>query len=313
LSCILLHGENRYLLRRELDMLKKRFLAAEGDFNLNILNGNETDEKAIIVACETPPFLGSKRLVIVRDWDFKKSAALLAKFIAELPEHCTLIITSKKADARTTLFKALKKSGQIKEFSALKPAEFKKWLRDEVQKQEIQIDATALDQLATFTLGDCEAAINELAKLKIYADGEKITRTDVETLVHPDLHTSVFRLTDAIGERQHAAALASLQDLVSRGENLIQIFFMIVRQFRILLQLQALSNQRLSQFEIARELKLHPFVVQNSMQQVRNFSEQELREAHKKLLTIDTAVKTGKVGYSAANPTEFASSSRNSS
>lgn len=306
MSAILFFGENSYLRRRELQILVDEFKAKESDFNLAILEAGETDEGAIIVASETPPFLGTSRLVVVRDFDFKKSSERLASFIPSLPESTTLILTAKKPDARTKLFKAFKNYGAVKEFPSPRPAEFKKWLVSELARQGLLADPAAVELLATFTLGDCEAAVREIDKLKTFAGGKKISRENVRALTHPNLHTSVFNLTDAIGQRRIEKALADLHDIVDRGENLVQIFFMVVRQFRILLNLQALAARRMTPAAIARELKLHPFVVQNSLQQVRNFSEAELLSAHKKLLSMDIAMKTGKLSYSSAKPDEFA-------
>ena len=306
MSAFLFFGENNYLLRAEIRLLVEKFKKNEGDLNLTILDAQETGGSEIISAGETPPFLGKARLVVVRDFDFKKSADTLVKFIENLPEHCTLIFTAKKPDARTKLFKAFKKFGKTKEFSLPKPAEYKKWLANEIARENLELEPAAMELLATFTLGDCGTAVNEIAKLKTFADGRKITREDVKLLTHPNLHTSVFNLTDAIGERRIESALADLRDIVNRGENLIQIFFMVVRQFRILLSLNALASRNLPPFEIARELKLHPFVVQNSLRQLHNFSEAELLAAHSKLLEIDVGVKTGKLNYSSANPMEFA-------
>lgn len=306
MSAFLFFGENNYLLRAELRRLVEKFKKNEGDLNLTILDAQETRENEIISAGETPPFLGKARLVVIQDFDFKKSADALAKFIENLPEHCTLVFTAKKPDARTKLFKAFKKFGEVKEFPLPKPAEFKKWLANEIARENLEFEPAAAELLATFTLGDCGTAVNEIAKLKTFAGGRKITRTDVKLLTHPNLHTSVFRLTDAIGERRIENALADLRDIVNRGENLIQIFFMIARQFRILLNLNSLANRNLPPFEIARELKLHPFVVQNSLRQLRNFSEAELLAAHSKLLKIDIGLKTGKLNYSSSNPAEFA-------
>lgn len=306
MPALLLHGENSYLLRREMNLSVEDFKQKEGDLNLAILDGQGAEENEIISACETPPFLGNSRFTVVHDFDFKRSMPGLSKFVENLPEYCTLVVTTRKADARTVLFKAFKAHGEIREFPPLKPAAYQKWLRDESTRQDLALEPDAAELLAIFTLGDCEAAVNELNKLKTYAAGAKITRHDVDALVHPNLHTSVFRLTDAIGERRIENALVDLQDIVNRGENLIQIFFMIVRQFRILITLSALLPKRLAPNEIARQLKLHPFVVQNSLRQVRNFSSEELLRSYRQLLKIDTAVKSGKIGYSSANPGEFA-------
>jgi len=305
MSAHLFFGENSFLLRAELKLRTDEFKKNEGDLNLAVLDAKDVSEEEIISACETPPFLGNARLTIVRGFDFRKSADRLAKFLETLPDYCTLILTAEKPDARKKLYKAFKSFGELKEFPLPKPAEFRQWLTKEIAKQNLEFEPAALDLLASYTLGDCEAAINEIAKLATFADGKKITRENVALLTHPNLHTSVFRLTDAIGEKRIESALTDLRDIVNRGENLIQIFFMIVRQFRILLSLNSLVGQNLPPFQIAQRLKLHPFVVQNSLKQVRNFSAAELLEAHAKLLEIDVAVKTGNLNYSSANPTEF--------
>ncbi len=306
MTATLFFGENSYLLRQELSQLVDSFKKNEGDLNLAIFDAKDTTEAEIISACETPPFLGNGRLTIVKDFDFKKPADQLINFLEQLPETCELVLTAKSVDARKKLFKAFKKFGAVKEFPLPKPAEFKKWLREQIAQQNLQFDPAATELLATFTLGDCEAAENEILKLKTFTDEKKITIDDVKLLTHPNLHTSVFNLTDAIGERRIGNALADLHDIVSRGENLIQIFFMVVRQFRILLNLQVLADRKLPPFEIARELKLHPFVVQTSLRQLRNFSATELLMAHSKLLQIDVGIKTGKLNYSSSNPAEFA-------
>lgn len=306
MSITLFYGKNSYLLRQAVNELRQKFVEGESDLNLNILDAREIEEVEIVTACETPPFLGQQRLVIVRDFDFKRAVPQLVKTCQNLPEHCQLVITAAAVDARTKLFKVLKKHGETHEFAPLlKPAAFSRWLENEATNRELKLQPDALKLLATFTLGNCEAASSELAKLAAYTDGAPITRADVVKLVHPDLHTSVFLLTDAIGERRISAALNSLQDLVNRGENLIQIFFMIVKQFRTLLNLHSLAAENLPPSELARRLKLHPFVVQNSLRQMRNFSANELLLAHRKLLVIDAAVKTGRISAAASNPVEF--------
>ncbi len=305
-NLILLYGENTHLLQVNLRTRQAEFVAAEGDLNLTVLDGRGTDTENIITACEALPFLGSRRMTIVRDFNFKKAAPELTEFAKNLPEHCQLILTAAKADARTTLYKAIKKHGEIQEFAPLKPAEFRRWLTETVSAKNLVLERDALELLATYTLGDCATAENELAKLATYTDGGPIDRAAVAALTHPDLHTSIFALTDALGARQIHNALACLNDLTKRGENLIQVLFAIVSQLRTLLRVQALLAKRVPAGQLASELKLHPFVVQKSLPCSRNFSTAELKVAYRRLLAIDTAIKTGKLSYTTNNPTELA-------
>jgi DNA polymerase-3 subunit delta len=147
MATIFYYGENRYLLNQAVQEVIAKFKAKEGDFNLNIFSGNEGSEEAVITSCQTPPFLGNHRLVVWKDFDFKKPTPLLAKFIEAESSDYTLVIATSNADARLAFFKALKKFAQVKEFENLKPAEFRKWLQATATKQNLKIENTALDCL----------------------------------------------------------------------------------------------------------------------------------------------------------------------
>jgi len=303
---LLFHGENSFALRHAVAEQQDAFVAAEGDMNISLIEGKGASSEQIITAAEALPFLGTRRLVIVRDYDFAKADDALIAFTKDVPEHCTIIFQTAKADGRTALFKAIKKHGEIREFVAPKPAEFAGWLRSAASGAELTLEPAALELLALFTSGDCETASHELKKLKAYADTPTITKDMVEAVVHPDLHTSVFRLTDLIGSRNIGSAIATLTDLHQRGENLMQVLYMIVRQLRILLSIRALLTRQTPTSAIASELKLHPFVVKNSLSQARNFSDKELIAALTTCRDIDAGIKTGKLHYSAAQQGELA-------
>lgn len=300
----LIHGENSYLVREATNAAKQAFIVQEGDLNLATLPGSSSEDE-IISACETLPFLGNQRLIIVDDWSWKNSADRLTDFVGQLPEHCQLIFAGSKADARVKLYKAIKKHGQITEHGALKPAEYSSWLSHQAKSRGLTLQSDALQLLSLYTLGDCAAGDAELHKLGTYAAGEPITKQIVEKLVHPDLHTSIFRLTDAISAKQTKAALDALADLTGRGENLMQIFHMIVRQIRIYLQIQALLARGGNPSEVASTLRLHPYVAQTSVRGVRSWTPAALENAHRELLAIDTALKTGRLSYTTTNTAEL--------
>jgi DNA polymerase III delta subunit len=75
-----------------------------------------------------------------------------------------------------------------------------------------------------------------------------------------------------------------------------------MRQFRILLQIKELvskdynflspSDPSVKQ-KISLELGVHPFVVQKTLYQVKNFSLAELKKIYGKLLAIDMRMKRG--------------------
>jgi DNA polymerase-3 subunit delta len=69
---------------------------------------------------------------------------------------------------------------------------------------------------------------------------------------------------------------------------------MIVRQFRLLLQMKDYAARGLT-LDAARErLKLHPFVAQKTWNQALNFTLPQLEATYHKLLDTDLATKTGR-------------------
>jgi DNA polymerase-3 subunit delta len=70
---------------------------------------------------------------------------------------------------------------------------------------------------------------------------------------------------------------------------------MIVRQFRLLLLTHELLDGGHREKDIARQLKIHPFIVRKLIPQTRNFSITSLEAIFRRLLTIDEAIKTSQI------------------
>ncbi|MGB9680898.1 MAG: DNA polymerase III subunit delta, partial [Minisyncoccia bacterium] len=101
-------------------------------------------------------------------------------------------------------------------------------------------------------------------------------------------------LVDAIGEKNKKRALKLLSDQIKLGLPWGELFGMIVRQYRILLQIKDIIGQQKNAdyIQVAKKLNLHPFVVKKATKQARNYSLLELKQIYQQLLEIDTKIKT---------------------
>ena len=81
-----------------------------------------------------------------------------------------------------------------------------------------------------------------------------------------------------------------------------------MRQFRLLLQGCGYrnANPNTNPTAFAAALKLHPFVARNTMAQLKNFSECELKSAYVRLLNIDLDLKTSRIRVTTDNQDELA-------
>lgn len=302
---LLLSGDHGPRLRAALAEFIATFTKAEGDLNVATFDGQIAKPAEIITAAETLPFLGTRRLVVVRDFDFTSSAPELAEFLTHVPDTAVLVFTATKPDGRSAVFKQIKKIGEVREFNTpTRRGDFRTLVADDARALGVTLESAAIDRLSAATLGNADAAARELTKLAAYADGRAVTAADIDLLVPPDLHTTVFDLTDQLGARDGRTALATLSDLLRRGENLFPLTYLIARHFRVLLGLKSLPGMPAN--ELASRLKLHPFVVQKSLGQIRNFSVAELIAAHAALLAIDTDVKRGRIRFTTTDQTELA-------
>jgi DNA polymerase-3 subunit delta len=88
--------------------------------------------------------------------------------------------------------------------------------------------------------------------------------------------------------------MAMLQRLLEEDEP-IAIFAMIVRQFRLLLQVRELLDQVSNPAEIAREIHLHPYVAGKISGQAYRFALPVLERIYHRLSEIDEEMKTSQV------------------
>lgn len=306
----LFYGAEDYLLQEKVNFWKKNFREKHGEYNLSVINGLKEDPSLIISECESMPFLGEKRLVILENLppaignkiDEKKANALL-RFITDIPETTVLLFIEAKPDKRTKFFKQVSKIAEVEEFKCLEEDDLQAWVLNEIAKREGKILPAASLYLTKKTGANLWMLHNEINKLIAYTNGKPISENDIDKLVSSVYDINIFKLTDYIGSKQGYRAIDALHKLVDSGNNSFQIYNMIVRQFRIFLQLIDLQNKPPK--EIASILKLHPFVVQSSLKQLSRFKKTELIEIYDQLLKIDIKLKTGEIKISTTNENMF--------
>lgn len=310
MSVFLFFGEDIYTHREKLKFWQKEFEKKYGgDMNVSVLNGEETTAKEIFQTCAAVPFLAEKRFVVVKNFfseatDEEKSA--MADLIEKIADTCVLVFSEiEPVDRRISLFKKIQKFGKTTEFAFFSGSKLLAWIENRVKKANAQIEREAMIFLAELVPNDLYALENEISKLAAFAHDRLINKNDVELLVNTQLSTSIFRLTDGIGQRNKRVALQTLHELIDTGEDLHRILYMIMRQFRIITCVKDLASQGLGRDAIVGKLREHPFVISNTLSQTRNFSAGQLRRAYQLLIDIDTKLKSGGIKILAGDNREF--------
>ena len=313
---ILLHGDEEFGKSQHIAGLKAA-LGELAEMNTTVLEGRTLTREILQHHVDVPPFLGDFRLVIVRDLlthlekskgpEGKPSQAAraflswLAEFLPTLPETTTLVLwESKKINARNPVLKAVQKiegRGQVHLFQTpqLRKGELARWVTQHARAKGIRLGRGVAESLATFIGPNLRLIDSELEKLALYAGDRPITQADVQLLCPYAKEASIFDMVDALGSRRTAVAFRLLAQMRRQGAHPLYLLTMIVRQYRILLQVKDYMGQGMRRDEIASALKLHPYPTEKAMRQARGYTMEQLQRIYDRLLETDVAIKTGRM------------------
>ena len=300
----LLFGDEDYLIHFYATRLADRNVAPEDRFmNLCILEGEEATADRIIESVDTYPFMGEKRVTWVKDshWfsgrkEGQEEEDKLRAMLEKMPDTALLIFEEEKADKRTALYKAVQKCGYCAQLSQPDEAGMIRFVARELAKEQKMLDeATAWYFLQTVG-GDMRYQQLELAKLAAYkGENPVVTMADIDAICTPQPENNIFKLTDALGNRNRREAARIYERLISNNEAPQRIFYMLAQQVRRLYRMSLCRNRRLSKEECASFVGISPKVVWLYQKQAGRFSKEQLEHWLILLTETDEKVKTGQL------------------
>ena len=293
-----LYGPDTY---RSREKLKELIAKNQIGFNVERINGAKIDADELNKHISTHDLFSQKKFLVIENMADKnnKLQENIINFLKKLKfnELDFLIFYDSQVDKRSIIFKVLNsKADEIYAFDLLKPAEMEVWLRKKCQAINLNINKDNLKKLSVALGDDTWLAMSELQKLKAYTNGEEVQYEDIDKMVRGKLDDDIFKLTDMIANNNNKSqALKLLKDQIESGSNEIYLLTMIVRQFRILIQLKSFLSKTSNTFQAAKTLNLHPFVVQKSLPMVSKYPIEKLKNIFQKLLKVDLQLKSSKV------------------
>lgn len=231
-------------------------------------------------------------------------AEILTKIITEPADGLYLLLVEDgKVAWSKNLGKKLKDLSdqgvvKVKEFNIMSQAELEKWIVDKVRLEGGKISANTARFFGSLVGNDLLQLSSDIAKLLALRGMEEIRTTDLDSLVSVKLKDDVFAFVEAIGRRRVPEALDILKRQINQGVSVQSLLGMTAWHFRVLMSIRQLvdnKGSRLSSREIAQELKLHPFVVSKSLQQLPYYSSKSLAALYKDLHELDIKVKTSRL------------------
>ncbi|HET6781679.1 MAG TPA: DNA polymerase III subunit delta [bacterium] len=291
----LLLGEEDLLVEQALKRLLDQLIPAEERaLNLDVIRADEIELVDLITRVDTLPFFGRRRAVVVKDADAwtPPEQERLAAYLERGAPPSALILVASELDRRRKLYTAVRRLGEIQEFSRLSVRELPAWITDRVKQEGRRIAPDAVDALVASVGRSLRQLSLELEKIfASVAPDAAISRQDVEATVSRLSESTIFMLVDAIGEQRAGPALRHLDDLL-REEAPPYVLFMIARQFRMLLRASALQERKAAPGLVQQSLGVPPYVARRMMEQAKNFPAAMFPRIFARLQEADRSIKT---------------------
>lgn len=279
--------------------------------NTTRLDGRSLDLDELKRACYAMPFLCELRLVIVQQPATRladnPSKDKFKHLLQNIPPTTLLVLvhagnlTEERDRKRNKLHWLeswfLKTGGNLayKRFDLPRGAEMVKWIQGRVKAAGGQFTPAAAAKLAALVGDAPRRADQEILKLLDYVNyARPVEVDDVEHLTPNSAPAGDFALVNALRAQNARQAQSVLHKLLEDSEAL-WLFASIVSQFRQLILVRELMDQRAVKDEIARRLGLHPYVTELAMEHARHFDMPTLEKIYQRLHELDHAIKTGQI------------------
>mgnify|MGYP001562047394 CR=1 FL=1 len=306
----LFHGENLYLLEKTLENWFQNFEKKHGDINITIIDSEEElNAKTIINALESAPFLGEKRLIVIKNFlrgGESEEQDKVEKFLENLPETAVVIFFENpnfetKKRPKSGLKKTIEKIGDVKVFALPSPQELTTWIQNKLQKYNTTISPALMNEIVNNSTGDMLTLSQEVAKLGLYCENRAVTQLDIDLLISKNYAATVFQFTDSLNAKNPQEAIRKLHTLIDMGEEILIILTMIARHFRLLILVKdLLENQKIPKGRVYEKMttydqNIKPYPVKLAIDQSSKFTLDQMKQIYSDLVRISTDLRTGKI------------------
>jgi len=310
------YGSDGFSRREALQALKQE-LDTDGMLSANttVLDARQTTPQEVFAACDTVPFLGGCRLVIVegalggsasggrgrrskrREPDAEDAMGpwwVLVDYAARMPEPTTLVLVDGES-VDVNLLDALRPLARVQRISLPARREAPGWVQARARAKGLSMDGRASAVLAELVGNDTWMLASELDKLSAYAAGETIREGDVRSLVTDVRDREGYLLADAAADGKPAVATKMLHDLLRKGRPAAVLLLTIEQRYRRIAVAREMVDAGAGGSGIAARLRMdNAYALERLLDQVARHPMPRVLWALDRIAQADYDVKQGR-------------------
>jgi len=301
----LVAGEDASLVSQALSTLLEELTAPAS--GLTVVEEFETGSReeplalgAVLDACSTPPMLGDRRVVVVRDAALLDAgqAKALASYLADPLASTVLVLAAvlespsgSRRSVPAVLAKAVREHGEVVAVSPGTGRARGQWLAARLEASGLRFDHAAATRLGEHLGEDLARVEGLLASLEsAFGPGAQLHAADLEPFLGSEGAVAPWELTDAVDAGDSGRAIAALHRLLAAGErHPVQLLGALHRHFAALLRLDGVEG--LDEQGAAQLTGLSPYPAKKALAQARRLGHARIYEAIGLLATADLDVR----------------------
>lgn len=297
---IVLSGEDDAQVRQAFHATLSALDIQMPELNLSVFE-DRPEPLAVVRSLETLPFMGERRVVVIKNTDILSSAAsgeLSAPFEkANLPAQNVLLIVQRgKADKRKAFVKYVMKNGMLVECNVMKDNELTAYIVQAAKRKNLLISARNAQALAALSDGDMGVIKSELEKLSSVCRGD-ITADDIEKYAVKSMQYNVYKIHDLMVGGHAREAYALIERMLAEDSNPIGFLTLLANNFRQMLVARACRDARFPEQKIISHIMqatgAWEFAARRALAQCKQFTARQIRRALEKLAQMDFDAKQG--------------------
>lgn len=298
-----LWGEESYLIERQIRAIIVE-LAQQSDTEpeVVVVDADEMTALDLGQTLDFSPLFALSRVVIIKkpSWlgksarkvrKIEESRQVLEDYFQRDNHGQVLIITSSEHNPSNPVSKLLVKHAQVINLKAPTPRELEEWCQAELVRRQAGMVPAGVSRMAN-SGQNMYYLENLIEKLSLTAGRQAIGLKDLEEQLDSKQDIKVFKLTDALLNRNLKSALAAYHQLQEQGEHHLLLLHIISRQLLTLSKIKFYREMGNSSAKIAELTGQKDFVVKKMMDKAVLFNPKEIRTIFEKLLAVDTSFKS---------------------
>ena len=310
-AAYLVHGEDVGLVSQELTALLTRLVAADGHGGPTPVEeygepgrgeprqGEVPAVSLALGACRTPPFLASRRIVVLRDAAGLDASQLkdVVAYLAEPLATTVLVLAYAGKQAPAALIKAVRAAGVVVDAAPAPVGKARSaWFTQRLRDGPVRLAPAAARRLEEHLGEDIARLDGVLASLgDAYGPGSAVGLEDLEPFLGSAGGVAPWDLTDAIDSGDARAAVAALQRMLAGGErHPLQVLATLHRHVGAMLRLD--GSDATDEASAAALTGLRPYPAKKALAQSRRLGHDRIVQAVLLVASADLDLR-GRLGW----------------